>query len=110
MTVFSGETPQLLGYAPYGAPMMSRTPVNQGTAEPTTEAMRQQAAAVIQRCYRWTEASVPVLPQVAALVPALVATIQQYEAQQYAACLQQALAVVAVIAELRATVPALPAL
>jgi hypothetical protein len=77
---------------------------------PTTEAMRQNAAAVIQRCYRWMEAAVPVLPQVTALVPALVTAIQQYEAQQYAACAQQGLAVVAVIQQLRATVPALPAL
>jgi hypothetical protein len=100
----------MLGIAPYGAPAMSPFPADRAAAEPTTEAMRQQAAAAIQRCYRWTEAAVPVLPQVAALVPALVITIQQYEAQQYAACLQQALAVVAVIAELRATVPALPAL
>jgi hypothetical protein len=81
-----------------------------GMPAPTTESMRQPAAAVIQRCYRWLEAAVPILPQVAALVPVLVTAIHQYEARQYAVCLQQAVLVAQTAQRLSANAPALPAL
>jgi hypothetical protein len=81
-----------------------------GMPAPTTESMRQPAAAVIQRCYRWLEAAVPILPQVAALVPVLVTAIHQYEAEQYAVCLQQAMLVAQTAQRLNANAPALPAL
>jgi hypothetical protein len=77
---------------------------------PTTEAMRQPAAAGIQRCYRWLEAATPVLPEVAALAPVLVTAVQQYAARQYPACLQQVEVVALAVQQLRAAVPALPAL
>ena len=78
--------------------------------QPSTEALRQQAAAVIQRCYRWLEAVVPAVPQFATLVPAMITAVQQYEAQQYAVCLSQAITVAETIRQLQATVPGLPAL
>jgi len=74
------------------------------------EAQRQQAAAVLQYCYRWLESAVPIVPQTAELVPVLVTAVQQYEAAQYDACLAQALAVVQTVRQLRMTVPALPPL
>ena len=67
---------------------------------PTTEAMRQPAAAGIQRCYRWLEAATPVL----------VTAVQQYAARQYPACLQQVEVVALAVQQLRTAVPALPAL
>jgi hypothetical protein len=76
----------------------------------TVEALRQQAAALLQRCYHWLEAAVPVAPQVAWLVPALVTAVQQYEAQQYQACLAQTLWVIQAIGQLQAAVPILPPL
>ena len=81
-----------------------------GLAAPTTEAMRQPAAATIQRCYRWVEAAAPMLPQVAGLVPVLVTAVQQYAAQQYLPSLQQATTVALAVQQIRAAVPALPAL
>lgn len=115
MTYFSGEIPDgaaLLNAArpavlPGGLPVGIRMP---GMAAPTTEAMRQPAAAIIQRCYRWLEAAVPMLPQVAALVPVLVTAVQQYAAQQYTACLQQVAVVAQTVQQLRVAVPALPPL
>jgi hypothetical protein len=74
------------------------------------EALRQQAAAVLQHCYRWLESAVPILPQTAELVPVLVTAVQQYEAQQYDACLTQVASVVQAVRQLRLTVPALPPL
>jgi hypothetical protein len=78
--------------------------------QPTPEAMRQQAAATIQRLYRWLEAVVPMLPQVGTLVPALVTAVQQYEAQQYGPCLQQALFVAQAAQQVQLSVPGLPPL
>jgi hypothetical protein len=74
------------------------------------EALRQQAAAVLQHCYRWLESAVPIVPQTGELAPALVAAVQQYEALQYDASLAQALAVVQTVRHLRAAAPALPPL
>lgn len=78
--------------------------------QPSTEVLRQQAAAVIQRCYRWLEAVAPTVPQVSALVPAMITAVQQYEAQQYAVSLNQAITVAETIRQLQAAVPGLPAL
>jgi hypothetical protein len=89
---------------------LSTMPFGPFVAEPPAEAMRQPAAASIQRCYRWLEAASPVLPQVAALAPSLVTAVQQYAAQQYAASLHQSAAVLQTVQHLRATVPGLPAL
>jgi hypothetical protein len=78
--------------------------------QPSPEAMRQQAAATIQRLYRWLEAVVPSLPQVGSLVPALVTAVQQYEAQQYGPCLQQAMLVAQAAQHVQVSVPGLPQL
>jgi hypothetical protein len=78
--------------------------------QPTTEAMRQQAAATIQRLYRWLEAVVPMLPQLGVLVPALVTAVQQYETQQYGPSLQQALVVAQSAQQVQLSVPGLPSL
>jgi hypothetical protein len=84
------------------------------TAVPTpvipAEVLRQQSAAVLQHCYRWLESAVSIVPQTAELVPAMVTAVQQYEAQQYDACLAQAQAVVLAVRQLRQVVPALPVL
>ena len=124
MTYFSNEIP----YLPIGLPIESVALLNAtrqtahpnglpfiavaqpGIPAPTTESMRQPAAALIQRCYRWLEAAAPILPQVAALVPVLVTAIHQYEAEQYAVCLQQAVLVAQTAQRLNANAPALPAL
>lgn len=74
------------------------------------EAIRHRAAAVLQHCYHWLESAVPLVPESVELIPALVTAVQQYEAQQYAACLAQANAVVQTVRQLRFTVPALPPL
>jgi len=94
------------------APAVPTMPLGQPAMlnQPTPEAMRQQAAATIQRLYRWLEAVVPVLPQVGALVPALVTAVQQYEAQQYGPCLQQALFVAQAAQQVQLSVPGLPPL
>lgn len=76
----------------------------------STEAMRQPAAAIIQRCYRWLEAAEPILPQAAAVAPVLVTAVQQYAAQQYSASLQQVAVVVRTVQQLQAAVPGLPPL
>ena len=123
MTYFSGEIPHHQVLKPYDVALLNAThqAVLPGglpapglgpsvIAAPTSEAMRQPAAAIIQRCYRWLEASVPMLPQVAALAPVLVTAIQQYAAQQYAACLQQVSTVVATVQQLRLSMPTLPPL
>ena len=133
MTYFGGETPQpfdgvaLLnavlppaGAMPPGAIQPAATfagampaglrPGMPPGGQPSTEVLRQQAAAVIQRCYRWLEAVAPTVPQVSALVPAMITAVQQYEAQQYAVSLNQAVAVAETIRQLQAAVPGLPAL
>jgi hypothetical protein len=127
VTYFSGEIPHHPVLKPFdGAALLSAARpavlpgslptagipagIPAGMATPTTEAVRQPAAAIIQRCYRWLEAAVPMLPQVAALVTVLVTAVQQYAAQQYAACLQQVAVVAQTVQRLRATVPALPPL
>jgi hypothetical protein len=75
-----------------------------------SEALRHQSAALLQRCYRWLEAAVPAVPQVAGLVPPLVTAVAQYEAQQYEACLNQTAMVIGAARHLQMSVPALPPL
>jgi len=74
------------------------------------EALRQQAAALLQHVYRWLEASVPVAPDVLTVVPMLVTAVQLYEAQEYPACLDQVQAAMAALRQARWTFPALPPL
>lgn len=81
-----------------------------GVGQVPVEPLRQQAAALLQRCYHWLDAAVPIVPQVSWLVPALVTAVQQYEAQQYEACLAQTLAVIQTMRQVQAAVPTLPAL
>jgi hypothetical protein len=71
------------------------------------EALRQQAAALLQRCYHWLETAVPAAPQAAGLVPALVTAVAQYEAQQYEACLAQTAMVIGAARHLQMSVPTL---
>jgi hypothetical protein len=92
---------------PIGA---SYAPQPGGSVPASEEVLRQQAAAALQRCYRWLEVAVPVIPQLAGLVPAVVTAVQQYEARQYAASLHQVFAVVTVVRQVQATVPILPVL
>jgi len=72
------------------------------------EALRQQAAAVLQHSYRWLESAVPLAPQTADLVPALSVAVQLYEAAQYEASLALAQAVAQGAWQIRQAVPALP--
>jgi hypothetical protein len=76
----------------------------------TAEALRQQVAAALQRCYHWLEVAIPIVPQVSWLVPILVTAVQQYEAQQYQASLYQSWAVVQAMRQVQAAVPTLPQL
>jgi hypothetical protein len=82
--------------------------VGAGVWSVTAEALRQQAAAALQRCYHWLEVALPIVPQVSSLVPILVTAVQQYEAQQYEASLHQSLAVIQAVRQVQATVPTLP--
>ncbi|HYN92824.1 MAG TPA: hypothetical protein VES42_03130 [Pilimelia sp.] len=74
------------------------------------EALRQQAAAVLQHCYRWLESAVPLVPQTAEVIPAMISAVQQYEGKRYDTSLAQGLAVLHAARQLRAAVPALPPL
>jgi hypothetical protein len=118
VTYYGVEKPQMSGVAPFDGVAVLNAPTAgfsgmagaPPAAQPSVEALRQQAAAIVQRCYRWLEACAPVLPQTAALVPAMIAAVHQYEAQQYAACINQAAAVAGAASQLRAAVPGLPPL
>lgn len=74
------------------------------------EAMRQQAAALLQHTYRWLEATASTAPQVLGVVPMLVTAVQLYEAQQYPASLDLVQAAIGVLQQARWTFPALPPL
>lgn len=106
----------LAGLLPAGPPLGMPAGAASGAGHPMqpgslqTEILRQQAAAVIQRCYRWLEAVAPTVPQVSALVPAMITAVQQYEAQQYGVCLNQAAAAAETIRQWQAAVAGLPAL
>jgi len=80
-------------------------------APPVAEdALRQQAAALLQHVYRWLEATAPVAPQLLGVVPMLITAVQLYEVQQYPACLQQVRAATGVLQRARWSFPALPPL
>jgi hypothetical protein len=74
------------------------------------EAMRQQAAALLQHAYRWLETAIPVAPQLSGTVPPLVTAVQLYQAQQYAASLDRASAVINALQQARWAFPTLPPL
>jgi hypothetical protein len=74
------------------------------------EAMRHQAAAVLQHTYRWLETAVPVAPQLSSTISPLVTAVQLYQAQQYAACLDQAATVFGTLQQARWAFPTLPPL
>jgi hypothetical protein len=103
VTYYSLQSPGVpVGYAPAGLPLGMPSgalsgPVPGGIGQPSTEALRQQAAALIQRCYRWLEAVAPAQPRSSTLVPAMITAVQQYEARQYTVSLNQASAVAATI-------------
>jgi hypothetical protein len=85
--------------------------VQVGTRQPAVdEAMRQQAAALLQHAYRWLETAIPMAPQLSGTVSPLVTAVQLYQAQQYAACLDQASAVIGSLQQARWAFPTLPPL
>jgi len=76
----------------------------------TEDALRQQAAALLQHAYRWLEAAAPIAPQVVTVVPMLVTAVHLYEAGEYPASLNQVQAAIAALKQARLTIPALPPL
>jgi hypothetical protein len=76
----------------------------------TEEALREQAAALLQHTYRWLDAAIADVPQLAGAVPATVAAVQLYEAGQYAPCVNQIGGVLGSLQQARGAFPALPAL
>jgi len=76
----------------------------------TEDALRQQAAALLQHVYRWLEAAAPIAPQVVAVVPMLVTAVHLYEAGEYPACLNQVQAAIGALQQARAAFPGLPPL
>jgi hypothetical protein len=86
-------------------------PASAGTGQAAVdEAMRQQAAALLQHTYRWLETAIPVAPQLSGSVPPLVTAVQLYQAQQYTACLNQVSAVIGSLQQTRWAFPTLPPL
>lgn len=74
------------------------------------EAMRHQAAAVLQHTYRWLEGAIPVAPQLSSTIPPLLTAVQLYQARQYPASLDQAGAVIGSLRQARSAFPTLPPL
>jgi len=74
------------------------------------EAMRQESAALLQHVYRWLETVIPVAPQLSGTVRPLLTAVQLYQAQQYAACLEQANGVIGSLRRARWAFPTLPPL
>ncbi|GAA2523339.1 hypothetical protein [Pilimelia columellifera] len=107
-----GATTNMGGAAGIGLASGQRTVgVAAGSAMATVlEPARQQAAATLQRVYRWLEAAVPMAPETAVLVPVVVTAVHLYEAQQYEASITQAMTVVQTARALRSVAPALPPL
>lgn len=93
-------------------PMTAAPPaVPIGVGSPAVEeAMRQQAAALLQHTYRWLENAVPAAPPLAGVIAPLVAAVQLYQAERYAACLRQVTAVVGGLQQARWAFPTLPPL
>lgn len=76
----------------------------------TEDALRQQAAAVLQHVYRWLEATAPIAPPVLGVVPMLVTAVHLYEAREYPACLNQVQAATSAMQQARSAFPTLPPL
>jgi hypothetical protein len=74
------------------------------------DALRQQAAALLQHVYRWLEATAPATPQVVGVVPMLVAAVQLYGVHEYPACLSQIYVATNALQQARLAFPALPPL
>jgi hypothetical protein len=89
-----------------GAPSGAAVPALAGQPA-IDEPLRQQAAALLQHTYRWLEAAIPDVPQLAAVVPATVTAVQLYEAAQYPACLGQITAVMSNLQQARGVFPTL---
>jgi hypothetical protein len=98
VTTFTMDTP-LAGFAPSG---LGQTAAN--------EALREQAAALLQHTYRWLDEAVVDVPQLVGAIPATVAAVQLYEAGQYLPCVNQIGAVLGTLQQARGAFPALPAL
>jgi hypothetical protein len=105
------------GFTPMAAgPMMTTPPTVPPYVMPAnaalalTGARRLQAAAALQRCYRWLDQAIQSAPQLGHLVPPLLTAVQLYEAEHYEACLAQTIAVMQVAQQLRSVLPLLPPL
>jgi hypothetical protein len=98
------------GFPPMAAPPFAAPTATMPNTAQATGAKRMQAAAALQRCYKWLERAITAGPQLAGLVPPLLTAVQLYEAQQYDASLAQTMAVVQVAQQLRASMPLLPPL
>jgi hypothetical protein len=105
-----GFTPMAAGPAMTAPPAVPPSFLPANAAHALTEARRLQAAAALQRCYRWLEQALPSAPQLGHLVPPLLTAVQLYEAEHYEACLAQTMAVMQVTQQLRGALPLLPPL
>lgn len=86
-------------------------PATAGNRQPAVdEVLRQQAAALLQHAYRWLEAAIPVAPQLSGMAAPLLTAVQLYQAQHYAACLDQVGAVIGSLRQARWAFPTLPPL
>jgi hypothetical protein len=99
------------GVSPMSAAPPSATPTATlpGSAQ-ATGARRMQAAAALQRCYKWLEQAITIGPQLAGLVPPLLTAVQLYEAEQFDASLAQTMAVAQIAQQLLGSLPMLPPL
>ena len=74
------------------------------------EAIRSQAAGLLQHTYGWMRAASEVTPAVTGAAPALTVAVQLYSAEHYPAALRQLSGVVAMLHQARQAYPALPPL
>lgn len=79
-------------------------------AAPGQEAMRYQAAGLLQHAYDWVRAASEVTPVASRAAPALTVAVQLYNAEEYPAALRQLSAVLAMLHQVRQRYPALPPL
>jgi hypothetical protein len=105
-----GFTPMAAGPIMTAPPAVPPNVMPANVAHALTEARRLQAAATLQRCYRWLEQAIQSAPQLGHLVPPLLTAVQLYEAEHYEACLAQTIAVMQVAQQLRSALPLLPPL
>ncbi|GEM_PF-5691100 len=109
-TYAAGGAPAVIA-RPFDAPSRAERATPSAVRQPLVEeAMRQQAAALLQHLYRWLDAAAAAVPQVSAVVPMLVTAVQLYEAQQYPACRERVQSVMGVLRQARWAYPALPPL